>query len=102
MSVVIVTAIVQLSPDTVEEALAMSVEHVRRSRTEPGCLLHTVSRDAEDPTRLIFLEHWSDRAALQAHFLVPEARTFARALGVVAASRPDMRLYEAEAFNPER
>ena len=101
MSVVIVTAVVQLSADTVEEALALSLEHVRRSRTEPGCLLHTVSRDAEDPTRLIFLELWADRAALDAHFLVPEARRFVRALGVKAASRQDMRLYEAEAFNPE-
>ena len=102
MSVVIVTAIVQLSPDTVEETLALSLEHVRRSRTEPGCLLHTVSRDAEDHTRLIFLELWADRAALDAHFLVEEARSFARALGVKAAERPDMRLYQAEAFNPER
>jgi hypothetical protein len=32
--------------------LALSLEHVRRSRTEPGCLAHAALRDAENPARL--------------------------------------------------
>lgn len=50
----------------------------------------------------MFLEHWADRAVLQANFVVPEAGTFARALGAMAASPPDMRTYQAEAFSPGR
>ncbi|HEV1998068.1 MAG TPA: putative quinol monooxygenase [Candidatus Dormibacteraeota bacterium] len=99
---VIVTATVEVAADRIDEALVMSVEHVRRSRDEPGCLFHSVSRDAEDPNRLLFLENWADRAALQAHFVVPDAVGFAKALGAMASSRPDMRVYEAETFTPGR
>lgn len=102
MTMVIVTAAVDLPADRVEEALAISIEHVRRSREEPGCLFHSVSRDAEDPNRLRFLETWEDRAALQAHFVVPAAAEFAAALGSMASSRPELRLYEAETFAPGR
>ena len=80
----------------------MSLEHVRRSRTEPGCLLHSVSRDGEDPNRLLFLEHWADRAALQAHFGVAEARDFSRALAAMATGPTELKIYEAEAFTPGR
>ena len=34
--------------------------HVRRSRTEPGCLFHAVHRDVEEPLRLVFVERWVD------------------------------------------
>ena len=80
----------------------MSLEHVRRSRDEPGCLFHSVSRDAEDSNRLCFLENWEDRAALEAHFVVPAAAEFAAALGSMASSRPELRLYEAETFTAGR
>jgi quinol monooxygenase YgiN len=97
---VIVTATVEVKPENLEEALSSSLVHVRRSRAEPGCLSHSVNQDAEDPKRLVFLERWADRAALAAHFAVPEARDFSRALGGLTASRPEMTLYEAETFTP--
>jgi quinol monooxygenase YgiN len=78
----------------------MSLEHVRRSRGEPGCISHDVSQDVEDPTRLTFIERWQDREALAKHFVVPEAVAFARALGTMAQSRADMALYDAEPFTP--
>ena len=31
---------------------------------EPGCLLHSVHHDVEDPNRLVFVEHWADHDAL--------------------------------------
>ena len=34
-------------PDTLDALLAASLEHVHRSRTEPGCLSHEVTIDAE-------------------------------------------------------
>ena len=54
------TAIKMLSgypvPETLPEVLRLSLEHVNRSRLEPGCLLHSVHRDVEDPNRVVFLE----------------------------------------------
>jgi quinol monooxygenase YgiN len=77
------------------KALALSLEHVARSRAEPGCIAHGVHQDAENPQRLVFVEQWSDRAALREHFNVPASRTFAKALAALAAQPPSIAIYEA-------
>jgi len=78
-----------------EEALAISLEHVRRSRLEEGCIAHAVHRDAEVPNRLVFVEEWADRAALAAHFALPASRDFVKAVVALAAAPPQIRIYEA-------
>jgi quinol monooxygenase YgiN len=97
--VIIVTGSVKARPDTLDELLRISLEHVHRSRREPGCLLHTVHHDAEYPNRLVFLEHWADRDALTAHFHVPESGAFAKALGALAAEPPRIDIYDAVALS---
>lgn len=91
---IIVTGNVVVRPEALEEAVAVSLEHVRRSRSEPGCLLHSVHHDVEDPTRLVFLEQWADRAALDAHFAVPASVDFVTRLSELAAERPTMEIHE--------
>jgi len=93
---ILVTGSVHARPDTIDQVLAISLEHVHRSRAEPGCLLHSVHFDAEDPLHLVFLEHWADADALRAHFGVAASRAFAKELGTLAASPPAMTIYEAE------
>ena len=93
---IIVTGSVLANTDNLEEILALSLEHVRRSRTESGCLAHAVHRDAENPLRLVFVEQWTDRAALVAHFTHPESRAFAKAVRALAVEPPTLNIYEAE------
>ena len=93
---IIVTGSVRARPDAIDEVLRLSLEHVHRSRTEPGCLLHSVHRDAEDELRLVFLEHWADTAALAAHFAVPASHEFVQAVTALAAGPPTIEIYEAE------
>ncbi len=95
---IIVTGSVQARPETLAEVTRISLEHVGRSRLEPGCLLHSVHADVEDANRLVFLEHWTDRESLLAHFRVPESSAFAHALGELAATRPSIDIYDAEKF----
>ena len=92
---IIVLACVTLQPGRLDEALALSQEHVERSRAEPGCLAHAVHQDTEDAHRLVFVERWSDRAALAAHFKVPSSRRFVDALTTLSSAPPQMSLYEA-------
>ncbi len=92
---IIVTGSVVASPDQLDEVLRLSLEHVRRSRLEPGCISHDVHHHAENPNRLVFVERWADRAALDAHFVVPESRAFARALRSLAAEPTTIEIYEA-------
>ena len=93
---VIVTGSVRARPDTIDEVVRLSLEHVHRSRQEPGCLLHSVHRDVEDDLRLVFVEHWADADALRTHFAVPASGDFVAALAALAAEPPAMQLFEAE------
>ena len=95
--VIIVTALVRLQSDRLAEATTISLEHVLRSRAEPGCISHAVYQDVEDPLTLHFFERWKDRDALVVHFAVPESIAFAKALARLTTERPEIRIYEAEA-----
>ncbi|HRI19166.1 MAG TPA: putative quinol monooxygenase [Burkholderiaceae bacterium] len=99
---IVVTGSVVAKKECIDELLAFALDHVRRSRTEPGCLSHAVSRDVENPLRLVFFEEWVDQAALQAHFAVPASRGFVKVLAAFAEEAPTMQLYEAAAIEPTR
>src|SRR5947209_1328131 len=91
----IVTGSVRARPETIDQVVSLSLAHTRRSRQEPGCLLHAVHHDAEDALRLVFLEHWSDADALSTHFRVPESGVFVNEVSALAAGDPEMSIYEA-------
>jgi quinol monooxygenase YgiN len=92
---IIVTGSVRARPDTLDDVLTASLEHVRRSRTEPGCLLHSVHQNVEDPFVVVFLEHWEDRDALATHFAQPGSLAFVTTVNSLAAERPTITIYEA-------
>ena len=92
---IVVTGSVTGRVDSFSEISRLSLEHVRRSRLEPGCISHAVHVDCENPLRLVFIEQWADRAALLAHFAVPASRDFVRALQPLAASATTIELYDA-------
>jgi quinol monooxygenase YgiN len=80
-------------PDSFDDLLQLSLEHVLRSRAEPGCISHEVSVDAENPLRLVFFERWADEAALKAHFAVPASRAMWKRLHELAADPQGMQVY---------
>jgi quinol monooxygenase YgiN len=83
---IVVTGSVTAREETFNGVRQLSLQHVHRSRNEPGCISHAVHVDCEDPMRLVFIEQWADRAALLAHFAVPASRDFVRALPAAAGS----------------
>ncbi|HEY1460529.1 MAG TPA: putative quinol monooxygenase [Casimicrobiaceae bacterium] len=92
---VIVTGIIQARLDTLDELRCLSLEHVARSRAEPGCLEHGVAIDSNDGLRLVFFERWTDREVLLAHFRVPASRAFAAEVARLAAHPPELHAYDA-------
>ena len=92
---ILVTGSVAAREDTLDDVRKLSLEHVHRSRLEPGCISHAVHVDCENPLRLVFIEQWADRAALLAHFAVPASRAFVRALQPLAAGATTIELYDA-------
>ncbi len=92
---IVVTGSVTAREDSLGEVRKLSLEHVHRSRKEPGCISHAAHVDCENPLRLVFIEQWTDRAALLAHFTVPSSRNFVRALQPLAAAAPTIEIYDA-------
>jgi quinol monooxygenase YgiN len=92
---IVVTGSVTARQKSLEEVRRLSLEHVHRSRSEPGCISHAVHVDCENPLRLVFFEQWADRAALLAHFAVPASREFVRSLQSLAAAATTIELYDA-------
>ena len=95
LSVIIVTGSIQARLDTLDALRRLSLEHVSRSRAEPGCLEHGVAIDANDGLRLVFFERWADRDALLTHFRVPASREFVAQVSRLAAHPPSVVAYEA-------
>ena len=75
---IIVTGWILARSETLSELIALGQAHSRRSREEPGCLSHDLYIDSENGLKLFFFERWTDRAALEAHFAVPESNAFMR------------------------
>ncbi len=85
---IIVTGNILAKSETLDELLALALEHSRRSRFEPGCLAHGVHQDCENQLRLVFFEQWTDHSALVEHFRLP-------------AEPPKIEIYEAVAVRVE-
>jgi quinol monooxygenase YgiN len=92
---IVVTGSVTARQDSFDQVRKLSLEHVHRSRGEPGCISHSVQIDCENPLRLVFFEQWADRAALLNHFAVPDSRDFVKSLQTLAAAATSIELYEA-------
>jgi quinol monooxygenase YgiN len=93
---IIVTGSVHARPDALDAVLTASLEHVHRSRTEPGCLLHSVHRSVEDPLLVVFVEHWADRGALRTHFAQPGSNEFVQTVATLTDRRATLEIFEAE------
>ena len=92
---IVVTGSVTAREDSLDEVRRLSLEHVHRSRQEPGCISHAVHVDCENPVRLVFIKQWADRAALATHFAAPASRNFVRTLQPLGLSKRQTKLIEA-------
>ena len=55
--------------DTAELGIFLEAvaEHIRLSRTEPGCIEFEIRQSADDPCRFLVAERFENRAAFEAH-----------------------------------
>lgn len=92
---IIVTGTLHARPETLAEVLALSREHVARSRAEPGCVEHGVAIDVDDPMRLVFFERWADRDAIGTHLKLPASRGFGKAVAALVDQPPTLSMFDA-------
>lgn len=92
----IVTGAMTALPENFAALRQAALDHVHRSRTEPGCISHAVAIDAENPLRLVFFEEWEDRAALDVHFARPGSLAFMAAARALADRQTKMKIYPVQ------
>ena len=92
---IIVTGSVTARADSFDALRQESLDHVARSRLEPGCLLHSVQVDCENPLRLVFVEHWADKAALDLHFKQPGSAKLMRAIAALSSENTGTAIFDA-------
>ena len=56
-----------IKPEQIETVMPFYRELVAATKREPLCIAYDLYIDEKDPGHFIFIEEWSDRAALDAH-----------------------------------
>jgi quinol monooxygenase YgiN len=95
---ILVTGSIVAREGCFDEVLASCLEHVERSRAEPGCISHDVHVDCQNSMRLFFFEQWADEAALRAHFAVDGSRAFVTSLNGRIVKTSGTKIYRAESI----
>ncbi len=98
MTTVIVQGVFSVDPNERDRFVETSVEGMRSSRQEEGCLEYVIAADPLDPERVILSERWDSMDHLQVHLAQqrnaprgadkPVPRSVEITLFEVATSRP--------------
>jgi quinol monooxygenase YgiN len=99
MALVIVQGVFSVDPNERDRFVETSVEGMRSSRLEEGCLEYVMAADPLDPERVILSERWESMVHLQQHL----ARQKDRARGDRPAPRNvEITLFEVATSRPLR
>ena len=85
-----------LKPGTREKCVGPALACIAASRKEPGCVAYDLNFSVSDPDRMVFIEVWRDRAALDEHFQTQHFRDWRAAIADHVVSR------KLELITPER
>lgn len=69
-----------LRPGTRDACLVHASAIIEASRKEPGCISYDAHASVTDPDRIVLVERWADRAALDAHFQTEHFRAWRAAI----------------------
>jgi len=78
MSEVVVVVLSRAKPGRGEDGLAAFAELAAVTHTEEGCLAFALHRDPADAERVVLVERWTSRQALDEHLTLPHLQAFRR------------------------
>lgn len=76
-----------LKPGTRDLCLAPARAVIEASRKEPGCVGYDLHFSITDPDKMVFVEVWKDRAALDEHFTTAHFKAWRAAIADHVVSR---------------
>jgi quinol monooxygenase YgiN len=98
--VLIVIGRVSCAAESRDDLIAAFKEMQENSRREEGCLRYGFFAAVEDPLSFIAVEEWADQEALDRHFAQPHLHAFARRLGELVSSRPEVAIHAVADTQP--
>ena len=74
-----VIAELSIKPGSAEKAAAAARKAVAETVKEDGCIFYQMHLNVGDPTKLVVVERWASRAALDAHMHTPHLQAWREA-----------------------
>src|SRR5689334_4620701 len=95
MSEVVVVGSFKAEPGKEAEALQAFKDLVAPTHAEDGCILYALHQGADDPSRLVFIERWASREALDAHLKTPHIAAVLEIAPDLFGESGDITVFEA-------
>jgi quinol monooxygenase YgiN len=92
--VLIVIGSATAAPGRRDELVAAARTVAAATRADDGCLAYSFAADVEDPDRVLSVEVWRDRDALDAHMRHDHTRAFLAVAPGLVAGEPVMGFHE--------
>src|SRR4051794_21597579 len=95
MSELILIVSLVAKPEVRQEAEDFLVDLLAPTHAEEGCLLYSLHREVDDPTKIWFVERWASRSLLDAHLHSEHIQKALAEVGNYFSAGPDIRFCEA-------
>lgn len=95
MSELVVVVVAQAKPGQGGDAMAAFQALAVQTHAEEGCRLFALHRAPEDPDRIVLVERWASRAALDEHLTAPHLLEFRRGGADLWAAPSQIMVLEA-------
>ncbi|MGY1812365.1 putative quinol monooxygenase [Blastococcus sp. SYSU D00820] len=89
----VVLSAASAAPGRREELLAAARAVAAATRGDAGCVAYSFAVDVEHPDRVLGVEVWADRAALDAHMEHDHTREFLARVPGLVAGEPEMAFH---------
>lgn len=82
------------APGRRDDLVAAARAIAEATRGDQGCLVYSFAADLENPDRILSIEIWADRAALDEHMAHDHTQVFLRVAPGLVAGQPVMSFYD--------
>ena len=91
---IIVLAKVSVKPEKKKELLTLVKDVMAATQKEEGCVSYVLYDNPHDPGGCMFVEEWTDKAALQKHSTAPHILEWRQKSADLLSGKTTIKLYE--------
>jgi quinol monooxygenase YgiN len=93
---IVVIAKVSVIPEKKKELLALAKPVIATTQTEAGCISYILLDNPYDPGGCMFVEEWTDLAALQAHAAAPHIAQWRKDSRDLLTAKTAITIYQGD------